>query len=89
MKKPNNPTKSQREVWSKLAEHGCVICGNHAQIHHAGTGGGGRKNHDFVIPLCFNHHQGVNGLHTIGRKAWQQLHGTEAELHREAMAKII
>lgn len=87
MSKP--PTKSQRETWSKLAEHGCVICGAPACIHHAGTGMGGRKNHDFVIPLCYEHHQGATGLHTIGRKAWQQIYGTEAELHEKAMQKIL
>lgn len=75
------PTKAQRERWVKLAERGCIICGYpEAQIHHALTGAGGRKDHDKVLPLCYSHHQGTQGIHTLGRKAWAKLYGTEQEL---------
>lgn len=84
----SKPTKKQYEIFAKLAESGCIVCGNHANIHHCGTGMGGRKDHNFVIPLCYFHHQGEQGIHKIGRKAWQELYGTERELHILAMEKI-
>lgn len=75
------PTKAQREMWGRLAEYGCVVCAcSMPEIHHALTGAGGRKNHDKVLPLCFNHHRGPQGIHTIGRKAWARIYGTEQEL---------
>ena len=81
------PTNQQRKQWEKIAELGCVVhvdfhgrCNSPAQIHHIDTGGGGRKNHDRVIPLCENHHTGLMGLHKIGRKRWQNMFGTEQEL---------
>lgn len=75
------PTKKQREVWAKAAERGCVICGDsQAQIHHAFTGAGGRKDHDKFLVLCHLHHQGVLGIHHLGRKRWQAMFGSEQEL---------
>jgi hypothetical protein len=56
------------------------ICGSPAAIHHTGTGAGGRKDNMKVIPICHYHHQGDQGIHTIGRKAWEKLYGTEEEL---------
>lgn len=74
------PTKAQRARWSRIADFGCIICASPACIHHAHTGSGGRKNHDIVLPLCHFHHQGAQGIHTLGRKAWQKKYGTEQEL---------
>lgn len=77
------PTKAQRELWERMRELGCCVdgCGRYSpSIHHIGTGMGGRKDHDQVIPICFDHHQGVEGIHTIGRRLWQKRHGTEQEL---------
>lgn len=78
MTKPS--TKKQRALWERLREFGCIICGAHAEIHHCGTGMGGRKDHDKVIPLSTDHHTGKNGIHTVGRPIWQLAYGTEAEL---------
>jgi hypothetical protein len=44
------------------------------------TGAGGRKNHKDIIPLCYGHHRGRAGIHTIGRKLWQAKHGHEVIL---------
>lgn len=75
--KSNNPTKAQRERWERIRAHGCVICGVIAEIHHCFTGAGGRKDHDKVIPLCHYHHRGGAGIHSIGRREWQRIFGTE------------
>jgi hypothetical protein len=74
------PTKQQKIRWDKIASLGCIICASPACIHHALTGAGGRKNHDIVLPLCHFHHQGAQGIHTLGRKAWAKIYGTEQQL---------
>lgn len=59
----------------------CIICGDWpVDVHHALTGMGRRKDHMKVLPLCFNHHRGKEGIGTIGKKAWQAKFGTETEL---------
>lgn len=76
----NTPTREQRARWEEIRALGCVVCGGwYPEIHHIETGGGGRKNHDRVIPLCANHHTGPAGIHQR-RKGWQEIYGTEAEL---------
>lgn len=72
------------------------MCGSFAglSIHHCGTGGGGRKNHDYVIPLCHYHHQGAMGIDRREYGAseevidWEGLFGTERELFEKAMSLL-
>lgn len=59
---------------------GCMVCGSAPEIHHCHTGGGGRKDHDKVIGLCWMHHRGPQGIHFMGRKKWQPIYGAEQEL---------
>lgn len=74
-------TKAEREHMAKVKLQPCIICGcGPVDVHHAGTGMGGRKNHMKVLPLCQFHHTGVKGIHKIGRRNWQELYGTETEL---------
>ena len=80
-KKTNNPTVAQRERWGKIASFGCIICGDsQVEVEHCNTKMGLRKDHNATISLCFDHHRGENGIHTIGRKVWERRYGTEAEL---------
>jgi hypothetical protein len=73
--------KTQKERAAKLVEMGCLVCGAMpVELHHLFTGAGGRKNHDYLAPLCFNHHRGSEGIHFLGRKKWQSIYGTEQEL---------
>lgn len=76
------PTKAQRMKWDLIANLGCIIpgCWHAPCIHHCETGAGGRKNHDRVLPLCYDHHQGVQGIHKLSRRVWEKLFGTEQEL---------
>ena len=73
---------SERAHMAMVAELPCIVCGDFpAQVHHALTGGGRRRNHMKVLPLCYRCHQGDKGIHTLGRKAWVRLVGyTEQEL---------
>lgn len=74
-------TKKQRLRWDAISQLGCIVCGYPmVEIHHCFTGGGGRRNHDDTIGLCYNHHRGKEGIHTIGRKPWQAKYGSEREL---------
>jgi hypothetical protein len=71
-----NPTKAQREHMATVATMPCVICGNHpVHVHHATCGGGGRRDHMRVLPLCEECHTGSRGIHHLGRRAWAELNG--------------
>lgn len=86
--KGNRPTSAQRIHWGKIAKRGCRVreCSQPAEIHHCLTGAGGRKDHDKVIGLCAHHHRGQQGIHTLSRKVWEPIYGTEA-YHLEQTAK--
>ncbi len=82
-------TKAERAHMNRLAEMGCILCrhlgtpGTPAEIHHirTGTGAGRRASHFNTIPLCAYHHRGQEGLHGMGRKAWERYYDvTEIEL---------
>lgn len=52
-------------------------------IHHCGTGAGGRKDHDKVLPLCHEHHQGelgIDGKRMFTKRTWQERYGSEDSL---------
>lgn len=74
----------------QLVEIGCIVCLLHdhrkvaASIHHL-TGikyrALGKKASDkHTIPLCFNHHQGNDGVHVMGMRPWEAKYGTQSEL---------
>lgn len=63
---------------SNVASLPCAICGAvGVNVHHIRTGIGiGRRASSFqTIPLCPEHHQGMTGIHGMGRKAWERFHG--------------
>ncbi len=75
------PTKLEKQHMDRVARIPCLVCSDWpVAVHHAKTGAGGRKNHMLVLPLCYTHHQGREGIHTLGRKAWQAMFGTEDEM---------
>jgi len=82
-------TKAEKAHKAALAESPCVICvmlhgpheGGNVTLHHLRTGGWGKGDYRTLIPLCFNHHQGKDGIHTLGTKAWERKFGvTQREL---------
>lgn len=77
----NKPTQAQYKIWAEQKENGCSVddCRNGYMLetHHCDTGAGKRKDHDKTICLCYYHHRGAEGIHTIGRKEWQRKYGTE------------
>jgi len=84
-------TAAEKRHMSAVAEHGCIVCRREfnqytpACLHHPrfDAGMGQRAPHSDVIPLCFTHHQGKEGIHVIGRKTWEYRYGTERELLKQ------
>lgn len=67
-----------------VAEHGCIICGCPAEVHHINIGlGMGQRGSDLdTIPLCPKHHRTGNigtAVHS-GRKSFEKNFGTEKSL---------
>ena len=76
---------------NRIADIGCIVCreclGIHdtpAEIHHIrdGQGMSQRAGDDECIPLCYHHHRGCVGIHTLGTKVWQETYKPERELLR-------
>lgn len=72
--------KAEKLYKSRLAEMSCVICeriygqhpGGNVTLHHFRSGGFGKGDYTTLIPLCHKHHQGDEGIHTLGTKAWER-----------------
>jgi hypothetical protein len=80
---------AERNHLNRLAGMGCILCNllgygdTPAQVHHLrdGQGMGQRSNHYHAIPLCYEHHQGRDGLHGLGTRGFERRYGyTEARL---------
>lgn len=73
-------TKNEKAHKARLASMTCVICeklhgphdGEPVELHHLRSGGWGKGDYTTLIPLCFNHHRGPMGIHTLGTKAWER-----------------
>lgn len=75
----------------KVRELGCCICGaKPAHAHHIREGQGmGQKASDYEsIPLCWYHHQGPQGIHHMGTRAWQERYGREEKLLEVTLAAL-
>lgn len=79
--------KGEKTHIEKVASLGCCICKMPCQIHHVRDNGSmGKKASNFeVIGLCHYHHQGAEGFHTLGKRAWEDRYGTQ----REHLAKTL
>ncbi len=83
------PTKATRELMSRVADMGCIICYHPAEIHHLTGAGMGLKSKEF-IPLCpFHHRNGGKGnaIHA-GVKTWEYIHSTQEELYKLTMERL-
>ena len=83
------PTE-KRTRFDAIAALGCIVCriSNHtitpASIHHM-TGikyrsTGKKASDEHVIGLCHHHHQGAQGIHTMGMRPWEIMFGTQESL---------
>lgn len=79
-----NATKSEKIWMDRVAQLGCIIesCNGLATLHHCGTYMGGGRDHKRVIPICWQHHlgkEGIDGKH-LSKRQWEAKYGTEEEL---------
>lgn len=81
--KARPPNAEEKKHWDRVLALGiCIVgcgCRGRLTIHHCGTGAGGRKDHMKVIPLCYEHHQGAEGIDgkRMSKRAWQEKYNTE------------
>ena len=89
-------TKKEKDWLNKTSMFGCVICRWFyndqdplpATIHHIRDHTGmGRKDSE-IIPLCYEHHQGFDGFHTLGKKTWESKYDTQRNLHQRFLKEI-
>jgi hypothetical protein len=81
-------TKSERELYAKLARYGCILCKQQevrqledspTEMHHIRRYGGKRTNAP-VIPLCAHHHRlGDTSIHALGHKGFEKYWGFSEE----------
>ena len=79
--KPIRGTDAAKAHMARVAALPCVLCGSKpVEVHHCISGRyGSRKVSDFdTIPLCYDHHRGVNGIHT-DKGLWEALHGPDTD----------
>lgn len=90
-KKSKPPTAKHKRLHARLRALGCIIdaCQRPAAIHHCLTGAGGRKDHMKVLALCHHHHQGEQGIHTLSRRVWEPIYGTETDLMIKQASKLL
>jgi Recombination enhancement, RecA-dependent nuclease len=83
-------TAEEKRHMNRVASLGCILCGAEATIHHCGTYMGGGRNHKRVIPLCWDHHLGPEGIEgkRMGKRVWEMKYGTEEELFARTVAKL-
>ena len=84
-------TKSERDYMSRVADLGCICCGQPAELHHPRkhTGLGLRSSHFDVIPLCPTHHRlGKVSVH-LGKAQFERTFGTEKELLKKVKKGLV
>ena len=89
-KAQRGPTEAESRYMGHVASLGCALClerfgflGVPCQVHHqrTGIGSGRRASHTQTVGMCWLHHVGPNGVHGMGRRAFEREHGvTEIRL---------
>jgi hypothetical protein len=90
--KPGKPIKHGKSKEEKahlnwVASLGCVICQKRANVHHVRSVAS-KRDHFKVIPLCYDHHQGSEGIHHLGKREWVKRYGYELDYLKKIMDKI-
>ena len=81
LKEPKPSKAAGKAHMARVAALPCVICGYWpVEVHHCISGRyGQRKASDFhTIPLCLNHHRGMEGIHA-SKAAWEALNGLDTD----------
>ena len=77
-------TKNEKNYMARVARLGCIVCSSvlgfedsPAEIHHIRRAG--VRATSPIIPLCPEHHRGNNGIHGMGRRAFEAKFSTTEE----------
>ena len=80
--KPQRGTDTSRAHMARVAALPCAVCGKPgpSSVHHAICGRySQRKASDFdTVPLCWDCHQGPNGIHA-SKRDWVERHGPDTD----------
>lgn len=89
-KSKNKPTEKELTYlqWLQTKKFTCFVCGskNMIQMHHIKERSTDAKNHKELIPLCFNHHLGMQLSPHGTPTAWRVTYSIEEQ--RAAANKI-
>jgi hypothetical protein len=89
-------TKAEAAHKAALAELGCMACRRlfpylepgPVELHHLRSGGWGKGGYETLFGLCYHHHRGREGIHTLGTKAWERKYYPQADLLMDALTLI-
>jgi hypothetical protein len=80
------PNERERAHHIRVMDRGCLVCLCNAIAHHVlqpCAGKRGRRDHEFVVPLCDGCHR---GLHANGNEiAWQESFGLDLAFEAETL----
>lgn len=78
------PSVDEARHLRRVAEHGCLLCGRTAVVHHVMKCPDKQRRRDdrFVAPLCPEHHNmGNDSVHLLGSEAaFERVHGIDLAL---------
>jgi len=65
------PQGQEKQHIARVAAMPCLVCGRKTSVHHVMNHPEKirRRDHRFVVPLCYDHHQGDEGVHGLGSEA--------------------
>lgn len=89
-KKKAGKTKEEHDHLQWVASNPCSVdfcTKNDVCVHHIREHGEPRD-HFKTIPLCYDHHQGKEGIHHLGKREWRKRYGHELDMLRELMREI-
>ncbi len=87
-KKPPKDTPETIAHKNWVASQPCMIpgCPGRSNVHHIRINGEPRD-HFKTIPLCWNHHQGPEGIHGLGKYTWRKINGHELDMLDKLMKR--
>ena len=79
-KKKTSKTVEEKDHLNWIASLPCSVCKcKPVQVHHIRLNAEPR-NHKKTIPLCWEHHQGPEGIHFLGKYEFRKRFGHEMEM---------
>lgn len=85
--KKQKPPKDKAHLnW--VASQPCMIpgCSDRSNVHHIRILGELRDDKK-TIPLCYNHHQGDEGIHGLGKHVFRERYGHELGMLKDLMGR--